>query len=63
MVPFGLCHTPSVFMAVMNDVLQGISFVSVYLNDILILSKAPEEHIKHVTTVLDKRTSSNILMR
>jgi hypothetical protein len=44
MVPFGLPHTPSVFMAVMNDVLQGISFVSVYLNDILIIFIARRTH-------------------
>ena len=44
MVPFGLPHTPSVFMAVMNDVLQGISFVSVYLNDILIIFTARRTH-------------------
>ena len=44
MVPLGLPHTPSVSMAVMNDVLQGISFVSVYLNDILIIFTARTPH-------------------
>jgi hypothetical protein len=32
-------------MAAMNYVLQGLSFVSVYLDDILVFSKTPEEHI------------------
>jgi hypothetical protein len=59
-MPFDLSHTPSVFMAVMYDVLQGISFLSVYLDDILVFSETPEEHIKHVTTVLDKIMSSNL---
>jgi hypothetical protein len=54
MMPFGLTNAPSFFMAAMNDVLQGLSFVSVYLNDILIFSKTPEEHITHVTAVLNK---------
>jgi hypothetical protein len=53
-MPFGLTNAPSVFMAAMNDVLQGLSFVSVYLDDILIFSKSPEEHISHVETVLKK---------
>jgi hypothetical protein len=51
-MPFGVTNAPSVFMAAMNDVLQGLSFVSVYLDDILIFSKTPEEHITHVETVL-----------
>ena len=53
-MPFGLTNAPSVFMAAMNDVLQGLSFVSVYLDDILIFSKTPEEHITHVETVLNR---------
>jgi hypothetical protein len=53
-MPFGLTNAPSVFMAAMNDVLQGLNFVSVYLDDILIFSKTPEEHISHIETVLNK---------
>jgi putative transposase len=59
-MPVGLTKTPSVFMAVMNDVLQGPKFVSVYLHDILIFSKTPEEHIKHIATVVDKIMSNNL---
>jgi hypothetical protein len=51
---FGLTNAPSVFMAAMNDVLQGLSFVSVYLDDILIFSKTPEEYTSHVETVLKR---------
>jgi hypothetical protein len=53
-MPFGLTNAPSVSMAAMNDVLQGLSFVSVYLDDILIFSKTPEEHVSHVETVMNR---------
>jgi hypothetical protein len=40
-MPIGLTNTPSVFMQAMNDI-QGISFISVYLDDILIFPKTPK---------------------
>jgi hypothetical protein len=53
-MPFGLTNAPSVFMTAMNDILQGLSFVFVYLDDTLIFSISPEEHISHEETVLKK---------
>jgi putative transposase len=47
-MPFGFTNAPSVFMAAMNDILSEMGFAAVYLDDILIFSRTPEEHAKLV---------------
>ena len=51
---FGLTNAPAVFQGLMNDMLRDIinEFMFVYLDDILIFSKNPEEHTTHVRKVL-----------
>jgi Reverse transcriptase (RNA-dependent DNA polymerase) len=53
---FGLTNAPSVFQALMNDVLRKFldDFVVVYLDDLIIYSNSEEEHLQHVETVLQK---------
>ena len=62
-MPFGLTNAPSVFMAAMNDILADFGFVAVYLDDILIFSKTPEEHVKHVREVFEKLESSGFYLK
>ncbi|KAJ9521060.1 hypothetical protein QJQ45_022784 [Haematococcus lacustris] len=54
-LPFGLCNAPATFQRLMNDVLHDLldDCVLVYLDDILIFSRTPQEHIAHLRRVLD----------
>ena len=52
---FGLTNAPATFQSVMNGIFAkhiGKS-VLVYLDDILVFSKTPEEHSRHLRTVLE----------
>ena len=51
----GLTNAPAIFQALIKDVLRdylNLFLVFIYLNDILIFSKSPPEHIEHVQLVL-----------
>lgn len=53
---FGLTNAPATFQRVMNDTFRqelGV-FVLVYLDDILVFSRTPAEHLQHLRCVLSK---------
>lgn len=48
----GITNAPATFQAVMNKIFGHLDYVLVYLDDILVISKNPEEHAEHLQTVL-----------
>ena len=54
-LPFGLTNAPAVFQHMMNNIFRPYlnKFVCVYLDDILVYSKTPEEHLQHLRIVLN----------
>lgn len=52
-LPMGLCNAPATFQRLMNDVFRQHldKFVLVYLDDLLIYSRTPEEHLQHLESV------------
>ena len=55
-MPFGLCNAPSTFQRLMERVLQGLVWktVVVYLDDVIIYSRTPAEHLGHLQEVLER---------
>lgn len=64
-MPLGLSNAPEVFQALVNDVLWDFlyRFVFVYLDDILIFSHTPEDHILHVHRVLQRLLENRLFVK
>lgn len=59
--PFGLKHLTYHFQSLMQTVLAGTeSFALVYVDDIVVFSASPEEHVIHLVTVLGKLTQFSL---
>ena len=53
-LPFGVASAPAIFQKVMDTVLQGLSGVICYLDDILVSGTTEEENLKNVEHVLTR---------
>ncbi|XP_064197194.1 uncharacterized protein LOC135257909 [Anguilla rostrata] len=64
-MPFGLMNAPAVFQALVNDVLRVLlnRSVVVYLDDILIFSQNPQDHVSHVRKVLQQLLENKLFVK
>ena len=62
-VPFGLAHAPAYFQELMTGILKDFNFAIAYLDDIIIFSKTPQEHLLHIRMVFEKLKSANLSMK
>jgi len=54
-MPFGVTNAPTVFMDYMNIIFQPYldQFVIIFIDDILIYSRSPQEHAQHLRIILN----------
>ena len=64
-MPFGLCNAPATFQRAMDALLAELKWHStlVYLNDILIYSKSPGEHLHHLQEVFQRLWNANFTLK
>ena len=62
-LPFGVSSAPGIFQRVMENVLQGIPNVVVYLDDILLSSANTSDHLKLIDQVLDRLEKTGLRAR
>ena len=52
-VPFGLAQAPAYFQELMTGIIKDFNFAIAYLDDIIIFSKTPQEHLLHIRMVFE----------
>ena len=62
-VPFGLAQAPVYFQELMTGILKDLSFGIAYLDDIIIFSKTPQEHLSHIRWVFEKLRKAKLSMK
>lgn len=62
-MPFGLRNAAQTFQRFMNEVMQGLNFVYVYIDDILIASKNEIDHKKHLRLVFERLSNHGLNLR
>lgn len=64
-IPFGLCNTPSMFQATMNELLKPFlrHFITVFFDDILVYSPSLKDHIHYLTQVFECLTQGHLFLK
>ena len=62
-VPFSLAQAPAYFQELMTGILKDFYFAIAYLDNIIIFSKTPQEHLLHIRMVFEKLKSANLSMK
>ena len=64
-MPFGLTNAPATFQRLMENYLGDLhlNWCIIYLNDIIIYSKTPEEHVKRLEAVFRKLSKAGLKLK
>ena len=62
-VPLELAQAPAYFQELMTAILKDFNFAIAYLDDIIIFSKSPQEHLSHIRKVFEKLRSARLSMK
>ena len=61
-MPFGLRNAAQTFQRFIDHVLQGLHFAYTYIDDVLIASKNPVEHVDHLRQVFQRFSQYSIVI-
>ena len=62
-LPFGISSAPGIFQRTMENLLQGIPNVVVYIDDILVTGATEQEHLKTLEEVLNRLEKAGLRLK
>ena len=64
-MPFGLTNTPATFQQLMQSCLGNLhlQYCIIYLDDIIVFSKTPEEHLVRLRAVFEKLKKAELKLK
>ena len=62
-LPFGVASAPAIFQRTMESVLQGLTNVCVYLDDILVSGRSMQEHLVNLEEVLKRLEEAGLRLK
>ena len=64
-MPFGLCNAPATFQHLMDMVLAGLQWNQclVYLDDVIVVGKSFDEHLKNLRDVFDRFREAGLRLK
>jgi len=64
-LPFGLCNAPATLQRAMDMILAGVKLQIrlVYVDDAIVFSRSPEEHLQHLDEVLTRLGKAGVTLK
>lgn len=62
-LPYGVSSSPGIFQRIMEQLLQNIPMTVVYLDDVLVTGRTPEDHDRNLQTVLTRLQEAGLHLK
>ena len=62
-LPFGIAAVPSIFQCTIENLLQGVPKVCVYIDDVLVTGTTEQEHLENLTEVLCQMSAAGMRLK